>query len=382
MKTPVKFGIDLLLHQAAQYQNKRIGLVCNLASVTSEGIHSRLALKKAGFSLVRLFAPEHGFDSKGDDGAYIDHQIDQQTQIDIVSLYSEKLSPTADDLADLDLVIIDLPDIGARFYTYLWTMTYVMDACAKFSKPVLVLDRPNPMASDITLAEGPILDLICSSFIGRYEIPVTHHCTFAELAQYFKATQYPQLSLGVIAMENWCRKENNGYHFFPTSPAIQKRETVYTYPGACLFEGLNINEGRGSDYPFAQFGAPWLNAEKLLEAAKAQLSGATMELVNYTPTFGYFEGEQCFGLRIIPHQPASFQSFWYFIKLINIIHQTHPNQLKERNYLTNVNPTGAKHLDLLIGLPNAFEKLLRGEIVTDLSETQWAKKIGSYLLYP
>ena len=205
------FGIDILLTQAAQYQNLRIALVCNLASVTSKGIHSRIALKEAGFNLIRLFAPEHGFDTKGDDGAFIHHQIDEQTQIPIVSLYSEKLIPSDEDLADIDLVIVDLPDIGARFYTYLWTMTYVMESCEKTKKPVLILDRPNPMAYDLALAEGPFLQKGCSSFIGRFPIPITHNCTFAELAQFFKSNHYPNLSLKTIKMNNWSRKKNDGY---------------------------------------------------------------------------------------------------------------------------------------------------------------------------
>jgi uncharacterized protein YbbC (DUF1343 family) len=377
----VKYGIDQLLTQRADYQDKRIGLVCNLASVASNGIHSRLALRDAGLNLVRLFAPEHGFDSKGDDGLFINHQIDKETQIPIVSLYSEKLSPTADDLADLDLIIIDLPDIGARFYTYLWTMTYVMEACEAHAKPVLVLDRPNPMAHDISLAEGPILEEICASFIGRFGIPATHHCTFGELAAYFKSTRYPNLSLEILKMQGWSRKENNGYHFFPTSPAIQKREAVYTYPGACLFEGLNINEGRGSAHPFAQFGAPWINAEMLLDTVQTKLRGANVEIVSYEPSFGQYEGEKCFGLRVIPHHHETFQSFNYFIKLIEIIHQLHPNQLKERNYLTNVNPSGTKHLDLLIGVPDAFGKLLAGNIDTILKPQQWQNKVNPFLLY-
>lgn len=182
MITTIQFGIDQIITDPEPYNNKRIGLVCNVASLTSNGIHTRIALKNAGFNLVKIFAPEHGFDAQGEDGKYIDHNIDAETAIPIVSLYSDKLAPNKDDLADLDIVFIDLPDIGTRFYTYLWTMTYVLESCEKYTKPVVLLDRPNAIAHDLSLAEGPLLHPSCSSFIGRFNIPITHHSTFGELA--------------------------------------------------------------------------------------------------------------------------------------------------------------------------------------------------------
>lgn len=380
MNLTVKFGIDILLNNAQAYQNTNIGLVCNIASVTNTGTHARLALKQAGFNIVKLFAPEHGFDAKGVDGAFINHQIDAQTQIPIVSLYGENLSPTADDLADLDLIIIDLPDIGARFYTYLWTMTYVMEACQKANKPVLVLDRPNPMAHDLALAEGPNLSESCASFIGRFDIPITHHCTFGELASYFQTKYYPKLNLNIIKMEGWDRQTNQGYNFFPTSPAIQKRDTVYTYPGACLFEGLNINEGRETPYPFQQFGAPWIDAEQLKNIVKNHLPQATVKTVTYTPTISQYQGQQCYGLCIFPKNPSTFQAISYFTKIIYLINQIFPNQLAERHYLTNVNPTGTKHLDMLLGLPNSFSHLCQGDLTTTLTEN-WPAQMKQFLLY-
>lgn len=166
----------------------------------------------------------------------------------------------------------------------------------------------------------------------------------------------------------------------PTSPAIQKRETIYTYPGCCLFEGLNINEGRGSAYPFEQFGAPWINNETLASKAEQQLLGATIEKVTYTPTFGLYENELCHGLRINPKQPNTFKSVSYFIRLIQIIQQMYPSQLAERNYLTNSNPNGSKHLDKLLGIPNAFQKIIDHEISTEAND--WEETMRPFLLYP
>jgi len=375
----VKFGVDVLLENPKPFLNKRIGLVCNQASVTRAGINTRLALQKAGFNLIKIFGPEHGFDAQGEDGKFMHHAIDQLTQLPIISLYSEKLAPSEEDLADLDLVIVDLPDIGARFYTYLWTMSYVMESCEKHHKPVLILDRPNPIASSLEMAEGPLLNPSCSSFIGRFPIPINHQCTFAELAQYFKAVYYPQLKLQIINMQYWDRNSNTNYHFYPTSPAIQNRNVTYIYPGSCLFEGLNINEGRGTDQAFQQFGAPWIDHHLLAAEVEQQIPQATVEKVTYTPSFGLYENNICFGLKITPLQPTEFKAVAYFVKLIQIIHQLFPNQLKERNYLTNVNPNGSKHLDKLLGIPHAFEKILRQEIDTDAQI--WHATMKPFLLY-
>lgn len=381
MKSTVLFGIDVLISQAKNYQHARIGLVCNAASLTSNGLHSRIALKEADLRIVKLFAPEHGFDTKGEDGAYINHQIDSKTNIPIVSLYSEKLAPTANDLEEIDIILIDLPDIGARFYTYLWTMTYVLESCEKYKKPVILLDRPNPMAHAIKFAEGPFLNESCSSFIGRFNMPITQHCTFGELAQYFKAIYYPNLDLQILQMQNWNRSENTGYTFFPTSPAIQKRETIYTYAGACLFEGLNINEGRGTEFPFAQFGAPWIDADLLYNSASAELTEATLEIVHYTPEISPFAGEVCHGLRVIPNNPQTFHSVQYFIDLIQLIYRLFPDKLTERNYYTNANPTGSRHLDKLLGIPNAFNYLKQHNINTKEGIEEWQTEISPFLLY-
>lgn len=382
MNSQTKFGVDVIIDNANNYKGLKIALLCNQVSVTANGIHSRLALQQSGLSLVKLFAPEHGFDTKGVDGAFINHQIDELTGLPIVSLYSNKLMPSEEDLSDVDIVLVDLPDIGSRFYTYLWTMSYILESCEKYNKRVIILDRPNPMAHNIDLAEGPILNEQCASFIGRFPIPVTHQCTFGELARYFKATIYPNTHLEVIKMENWDRLSNCGYSFFPTSPAIQHRETTYTYAGACLFEGLNINEGRGSEYPFSQFGAPWIDAEILYQEIKKQKIGnAQVQIVKYTPSISLYAEQVCHGLRIIPNQPSTFQSFSYFLKVIKIINKLFPNKLQERNYYTNVNPEGKNHLDLLIGIPNVFDLLKEGNINSKLEDKDWKNIISPYLLY-
>ena len=169
----IKFGVDILLQISPIWKNKRIGLVTNIAAVTNNNLPTREALLKNNFTISKLFSPEHGLDIVGADGHEIKDGIDELTGLPIISLYSNKLAPTKEDLEDIDIILFDIPDIGSRFYTYLWTMTYVMEACALHNKPLVILDRPNPIGGDINKAEGPMLDEInCPSFIGRWDIPV------------------------------------------------------------------------------------------------------------------------------------------------------------------------------------------------------------------
>lgn len=381
MNENVLFGIDIFLKQYQSLKRKNIALVCNSASLTHDGEHSRIALIKNKFNIIKIFSPEHGFDALGEDGAFISNMIDSITGLPIVSLYGDHLYPTEEDMDNIDIILIDLPDIGARFYTYLWTMTYVMESCEKFNKKVFVLDRPNPLAYDIDLVEGPLLNPDCASFIGRFPIPITHHCTFGELANYFKHQYYSQLDLVIIPMKNWSRKENNGYHFTPTSPAIQHRETVYTYPGFCLFEGLNINEGRGSEFPFSQFGAPWIDTELLYNAIKDIHANIIIHKVSYIPTFGLYAGELCYGLRVIPTMKNKFKSIEFIFQVIQSIHQLFPNKLEERKYPTNANKCGTGHLDKLIGIKMSFEKLIHKQINQNKHIESWKNDILPFLIY-
>lgn len=375
-----QFGIDNFLALNLHNSNSRLAIVCNQASQTAYGKNSKLALLEAGYNLVKIFSPEHGFDSQGADGAYMSHGLDLNTHLPIISLYGDQLAPSEEDLKDVDIVLIDLPDVGVRFYTYLWTMSYVLESCLRYQKKVIVLDRPNPMGQKLELAEGPILKESCQSFIGRFAIPITHQLTFAELALYFKANYYMDLDLEIVKMKNWNRDNVSGYKFTPTSPAIQKIETIYTYPGACLFEGLNIDEGRTTNDPFAQFGAPWIEAERLYDLVKG-FEEADVEMVKYTPYSGIYTAQECYGLKVIPISRQEFQSVAYFIKLIKTIDELFPEMLKERNYLTNVNPSGVGHLDKLIGVPNSFELLKKGAIETKLKHEEWSNLVKPYLLY-
>lgn len=381
------FGIDLLLSQKDKFHNHRIALVTNDAAITSNGEFNRVALRKSGFNLVKIFSPEHGIAAKGADGSVQYNTIDLLTQIPVISLYGDRFMPTEEDLSDVDIVLFDIPDVGCRFYTYLWTMTYVIEACALYDKPIIILDRPNPIGGDIAKSEGPLLDEVnCSSFIGRWNIPVRHSCTLGELATYFADTKIKNVNLEVKKILNWDRKRTAreaGWHFVPTSPAIQDKETATLYPGMGLLEGITVNEGRGTTSPFKLVGAQWIDCEELSEFFnKFKLPGVKTNNISYTPESGIYANQVCFGLKFSITNYDSFQPVTTGIQLVQTLILLYPNNCKERLYSTIANPSGVGHLDKLLGINDSFEKLKNNEpLSTRLRDEDWERIIQPYLLY-
>src|SRR6187399_821561 len=378
----VIYGIDAFLQDPRVNKNARFAIVTNNAAFTSARILSRLALVEKGFNLVKIFSPEHGISVKGADGSYQKDAIDIKTALPIISLYGDRLMPTEEDLTGIDIVLFDIPDVGCRFYTYLWTMTYVMEACAKYNKQMIILDRPNPIGGDLQLAEGPMLDeKLCASFIGRWSIPIRHSCTLGELATYFSKKKIKELDLKIVPVKNWKRGHITN-DFYPTSPAIQNITTALVYPGMGLLEGINVNEGRGTDKPFLQFGAPWINAEELkLELKNKKNTGIDLSPCSYTPADSLYKNEPCYGLELNLTDANKFQPVVFGVHLISALFKLFPHHVKERAYITNVNPSGGGHLDKLLGVKNAFE-LFRSNasVETNVSEN-WEEEIAKSLLY-
>jgi uncharacterized protein YbbC (DUF1343 family) len=379
-------GIDNFLSAADSYKNTRLAMVSNDAAFTSAGIRSRVALQNAGVNLVKIFSPEHGLHARGADGAFQKNISDNLTGLPVTSLYGHHLAPSEEDLKDIDGVLFDIPDVGCRFYTYLWTMTHVMEACAAFHKPLIILDRPNPISGELKLAEGPMLDENnCSSFIGRWSIPIRHSCTLGELAKYFSVKRIIDLDVRIITAKNWVRHQqagNENFAFVPTSPAINNVETALLYPGMGLLEGINVNEGRGTDKPFKIFGAPWINAGELLEDFLSKdLPGIAADTISYTPAESLYKQETCHGLQLTVTDPAVLRPVQTGIELLKSIARLYPQFIEERLYTTLVNPSGKGHLDKLIGLPASFEKIRKNEmILTGLSDS-WKNEITPFLLY-
>ncbi|MBE2230683.1 MAG: DUF1343 domain-containing protein [Chitinophagaceae bacterium] len=383
----LQFGIDTFLLRADEYQGLKLGLLTNDVARTSYGMPGRLALQKMGFPLIRLFSPEHGLVATGADGAPQKGGTDRLTGLPVISLYGGKFRPSANELDDLDAVIFDIPDAGCRFYTYTWTLSYMMEACAEAGKKIIVLDRPNPLGGDLAKAEGPMLDEVnCSSFIGRWNIPLRHCCTIGELALYFKAVRLPELELEIVEMKNYTRSltaMDGLWHFIPTSPAIRDAETALLYPGMGLLEGINLNEGRGTPFDFKVCGAPWINEILLAEAFMSlQLPGITVQPLQYIPDWGLYAGETVHGLRMQVTDTTLFRPVRTGLELLRLLKSFYPAQLRERLYPSAANPDGRNHLDKLTGVKGSYALLATDELISQTTETaNWADRIGPCLLY-
>lgn len=389
----VRFGIDVLVETSPSWKKDRIGLVTNHAATMRDLDPSRTALLRRAFNLQKLFSPEHGLDVQGADGHEMKDGNDALTGLPIISLYSTKLAPSKEDLAGIDIVLYDIPDVGARFYTYLWTMTHVMEACAIHQKKLVVLDRPNPVSGNLELAEGPVLDETQASFIGRWPIPIRHSCTLGELALYFNTTRNIKCDLEIIKCEGWDRnsfQRDWGTRFISTSPAIQNFESMLLYPGLCLLEATNISEGRGTDRSFCCAGAPWIKGEAIAGILNEMgLDDVNVTPISFTPTDvnSKYYNQTCSGVTMEVREPAFFQSVSYGLILIRLIKQIYPQHFEWRPYPTLVNPTGKQHLDKLLGIAGS-EKLFELPLpkfiaeVTRLTQCKnWKEEMKKYLLY-
>lgn len=381
MQKPIN-GIDVFLSERGINKKSRFAIVTNNAAFTADKLLSRLGLVKEGFNLIKIFSPEHGISVKGEDGAYQSNSIDVKTNLPIISLYGDRLVPTDEELDDIDIVLFDIPDVGCRFYTYLWTMTYAMEACLKYQKQLIILDRPNPISGDLTIAEGPMLDeKHCSSFIGRWSIPIRHSCTLGELANYFSNKKVQGVDLKIIMAKNWDRHQF-ATDFYPTSPAIQNIQTALAYPGMGLLEGINVNEGRGTERPFLQFGAPWIRSNDLLNAAtQNEIDGIRFNPVSYIPTDCLYKNEECNGLQLSITDAEKFAPVSFAVKLISSLFSLYPDHIDQRFYKTNANPDGSGHLDKLIGIKDSFDLFKQGKDIPTAISEYWIQAITPYLLY-
>ena len=387
---PLQFGIDILLQSTPSWKNKSIALLTNDAATTSLGEKSRKALLDKGFNIVKLFSPEHGIYIKGADGAKMDNEVDVITGLPVVSLYGEKFAPTENELEEIDLLLFDIPDVGVRFYTYLWSMTYWLEAAAKFKKQIVILDRPNPIGGDLKMTEGPMMDNSIASFIGRYSMPLKHQCTLGELALYFNIKENIHAKLEVIACNNWNRDKlfyDWNKPWVATSPALQNIEACILYPGLCLFEATNVSVGRGSNLSFEWIGANWFNLPAITMIWQNILS----EDIKIEPITLKIKKEdldsEIKGIRIKVIDPYHFNAVLNGLLLLKMIKDIHPKDFEWKPYPTNANPTGENHLSLLLGIENAeslFDLPLKDwltHIVQSLKVTQWENEMKPFLLY-
>ncbi len=387
-------GIDSLIHHPKPSLKKMSwGLVTNDAARLVSGKPSRKALVDHKWKIKCLFSPEHGLSAKGVDGEAQENQHDASTNLVVYSLYGPTFGPSLKKMQNIDGVIFDLPDIGLRFYTYVWTLSYLMEACQEAQKPLVILDRLNPLSGNLDLAEGPFLDeKNLSTFIGRWNIPIRHSLTLGELAKYWKHERaFKDLDLIIIPVEGWKRKQyfsDSGLPFYPPSPAINFPETLLTYPALCFMEGLNLNEGRGTGFPFQQFGAPWIKALDLADSLNdLQIPGTDFKPVDFKPGSNRYSGLECHGVRLMVQDRELYRPIHTGLTLLAWLKIIFPEKISLARYPTHANPTGERHLEYLIGDTEVFYLLMNdpGLYLEDLtkltSAVGWGEKVGPFLIY-
>jgi uncharacterized protein YbbC (DUF1343 family) len=300
----------------------RVGLLLHPASVDSTARPALAAVRDAGrVRLERLFAPEHGLGGREQDMERVRSSTEPTTGLPVVSLYGDSvdsLRPRAVDLATLDAIVCDLQDVGSRYYTFVYTLSYVMEAARDAGVAVVVLDRPNPLGG--STLEGPVLDPDLASFVGRYPLPVRHGMTVGELAGLFNEGFGIGCDLRVVEMAGWRRSmrfEETGLPWVPPSPNMPTPTTAKVYPGGCLVEGTNLSEGRGTTTPFELVGAPWLDGERLAAALNGEgLDGALFRPATFRPMFHKHAAQSCSGVQVIVDDAEAFRPFATYLTLI------------------------------------------------------------------
>jgi uncharacterized protein YbbC (DUF1343 family) len=302
ISSQTKNGIDVLKRDGfAALKDKRIGLITNQTGRDSEGNSTIDLLHNApGVKLVALFSPEHGIRGALDQ-PNISNSTDETTGLPIYSLYGETKAPTAEALKEIDALVFDIQDVGARFYTYISTLGLALEAAAKNRKSFVVLDRVNPINGQSV--EGPLADPDKLSFIAHHPIPIRHGMTVGELAQLFNKERNINADLRVVRVEGWRRSQwfdSTGLTWINPSPNMRSLTEAALYPGVCLVEPTNVSVGRGTDTPFEVIGAPWINGRKLAEALNnAKLPGVRFVPVRFTPKSSVYKDAECGGVNII-----------------------------------------------------------------------------------
>jgi uncharacterized protein YbbC (DUF1343 family) len=379
---PVSLGTDRLL-ASGRLAGRRVGIVCNPASVDGELRHvaDRLAAAAARGStrLTAIFGPQHGFRSDVQENMIeTGHARDALRRVPVYSLYSETREPTADMLRDVDLLVVDLQDVGTRIYTYIYTMANCLKAAKKHGVDVVVCDRPNPIGGDAV--EGPMLLHGFESFVGLYPLPMRHGMTIGEIARLVNEAFGIGAKLEVVPMEGWSRGmyfDATGIPFVLPSPNIPTLDSAIVYPGTVLFEGTNVSEGRGTTRPFELLGAPWVEAERFADGLNAlALPGVRFRPAVIEPTFHKHAHTSCGGCQIHVIDRARFRPVETGVALIAAFRAADPERFRWRDPPYEYEQT-LLPIDILAGSSALREQIEGGVPVRDIAAT-WAEPVDAF----
>jgi uncharacterized protein YbbC (DUF1343 family) len=385
----MRLGSERLL-ASSRLNGLRVGVLANPASIDREFRHivDRLATSP-DWTLTAIFGPQHGFQSDLQDNMIESpHAKDKRRNVPIFSLYSETREPTPAMLDLIDVLVIDIQDVGARIYTFVYTMANCLRAAARKGLPVIVCDRPNPIGG--VAVEGPMLEKGYESFVGQFPIPMRHGMTVGELARLFNERYAIGAKLEIVPMEGWSRDmymDATGLPWVMPSPNMPTLDTAIVYPGTVLFEGTMLSEGRGTTRPFELIGAPWLDAERLAERMNgAGVAGVHFRPATFEPTFQKHARATCGGCQIHVTSRQEFEPVKAGVSLMRECYGLAPDRFRWRDP-----PYEYEHdkmpIDILAGSPALRQQIERqvplDDIITswERGESDFAEMRRPYLLY-
>ncbi|MCY8513587.1 DUF1343 domain-containing protein [Bacillus atrophaeus] len=381
-KPKVQTGIDILLSDYKKHlKGKKIGLITNPTGVNASLKSSVDVLSQdSDIQLTTLYGPEHGVRGDAQAGDEVASYIDEKTGLPVYSLYGKTKKPTPEMLKNVDVLVFDIQDVGTRYYTYIYTMAYAMEAAKENGIPFIVLDRPNPQGGQ--QVEGPVLEPGYSSFVGLYPIPLKHGMTIGELGLLFNKEFKINADLTVVKMKRWKRKmnfEDTGLPFVLPSPNMPTIDSTFVYPATGLIEGTNVSEGRGTTKPFEFIGAPYMKSTQLEEKLNSLgLPGVTFRAASYIPTFSKHQGKLCHGVQMYVTDREKFEAVKTGLSLIKTIHDLYPDDFE---FLA----TGS--FDKLIGNGWVRTKIEEGANIQEITDAhqlplkEFKKLRKKYLIY-
>jgi uncharacterized protein YbbC (DUF1343 family) len=364
-----------------------LGVITNPTGLTSDFRSSiEVIAGLPNSELTALFACEHGLRGQLQAGKHVEDEVDPVFGVPVYSLYGSRRKPDADMLKNVDTVIFDIQDLGVRFYTYMTTLLYVMEACAEHGKSLLVLDRPNPLGGE--RCEGGLLQPGYESMVGGWQIPICTGMTIGEFARMANEMRGTGCDLDVIGLEGWTRRMDyteTGLPWVLPSPNIPTMDTVRLYSGTCFFEGTNLSEGRGTTRPFEWIGAPWIDGEELAKAFNAyRLPGIHAHPMFMTPTFSKHQGEGCGGVMLFMTKPSEVEAVRTGLTLLHLVSRMYPEEFQ---WLTPPAGRNRYFIDLLTGSEDV-RRHIHEEAGLQRIAAQWARESeqwrtmrAPYLLY-
>ncbi len=388
----VKTGLEQLMDAPPEWlRGKRLGLLCNPASVNRHLIHAcQLIGQRFPGKLNALFSPQHGFFAeKQDNMIESDHMRDPHSNLEVYSLYGKTRIPTPEMLDDIDILVVDIQDVGTRVYTFIYTLSYCMETAAKTGKQILVLDRPNPIGG--ILIEGNCLQPACSSFVGRFPIPMRHGLTIGELACLFNQVFEINCHLDVIRMKGWKRNmrfDDTGLPWVAPSPNMPTPATALVYPGQVIWEGTNISEGRGTTQPFEIFGAPFMDPDKTLKAFGLEhQDGFVLRELAFEPVSNKWQARLCRGFQIHVTNPNRYRPYETSLRLLQAMLRVYPEFVRWKSP-----PYEYEHhrlpINLIIGDQDIRKRIEQLDDMTDIINS-WMPGLAEFdglrqdfLLYP